>query len=311
MKRIKGFSLVELMIAMTLGLLIVGMVLAAYMSGASSRRALTQTSLVIENGRYAVSVMSNEIKMAGSFGNLDLISATLTSAPSVCPTISVAAIESWIDVPIYGFDNVGASGGAASTVLNGCLETGETVKAGTDVLIIRRANTEVTDSGSLVNNAYYLQTTASQSQVNTGSGTFTLKKKDGSTDADIRHFEQMIFYVSGVNDQLKRIRLTDGSFSTEPIADNIDAFEIEYGIDSSDDGAANSFTATPSDVDAWQNVVTVRAGLLVRSENSASGHTDSRIYKVADETLSAFNDNFKRDVFSLNIRANNISLRRL
>ena len=63
-----GVSLVELMVAMALGLVLVATIGAAYLGAQSSFRSQNALSLMQENARYAFQLMSEDIRMAGFSG---------------------------------------------------------------------------------------------------------------------------------------------------------------------------------------------------------------------------------------------------
>jgi type II secretory pathway component PulJ len=64
----QGFSIVELMVAMVLGFLILAGMLSAYLSNSASFRFNSQMARVQENGRLAISLLENDIRMAAYGG---------------------------------------------------------------------------------------------------------------------------------------------------------------------------------------------------------------------------------------------------
>jgi type IV pilus assembly protein PilW len=316
----QGMTLIELMIAMSLGLLIVGSMFAAYINTTTTSRSLMETSLVTENGRYATQVLSDEVQLAGFFGFLDNQEKRISTSPTLpnACTISMTMLIDGVAMPIQGYNNVGAASGAAANIIDACLPSTDSIKTGTDILIIRRANTSVA-SATLVSNDYYIQSIATRYFIGKGSETFPLTKKDGTTAEVIRRYEQNIFYVDAATDQLKKLVLSNGGYRVEAIADNVDGFHVEYGIDYSRNGAPNestfgasdNFVVAPTTISAWQNVVAVRAFLILHSENESASVSDAKTYQVGlDGTEGPFNDNFKRRLFYFSERANNISMRR-
>jgi len=68
---VRGFSLVELLIAMTLGLIIMGGMIAVFSSNKSSSELNTAMANIQENARFAVGALSKDIRMSGFQGCLD------------------------------------------------------------------------------------------------------------------------------------------------------------------------------------------------------------------------------------------------
>ncbi|WP_426287156.1 PilW family protein [Luteibacter sp. E-22] len=65
-QRSRGVTLVELMVAMVLGLIVAGGIVTVFMSTSSSNRAQTQLARLQEEGRYAVTRIAEDLKMAGA-----------------------------------------------------------------------------------------------------------------------------------------------------------------------------------------------------------------------------------------------------
>ena len=65
MARNLGFSLIELMIALTIGLILLTVLSLILVNSYESNRELQKTSQQIENGRFAIDVLSQNIRHAG------------------------------------------------------------------------------------------------------------------------------------------------------------------------------------------------------------------------------------------------------
>ncbi|MDN5923497.1 MAG: prepilin-type N-terminal cleavage/methylation domain-containing protein, partial [Xanthomonadales bacterium] len=74
-RTIAGFTLIELMISMVLGILVSAGIITVFLSTSRSNQVQTQMARLQENGRFAVSQMSDSLRMAsasfcsGSGGN--------------------------------------------------------------------------------------------------------------------------------------------------------------------------------------------------------------------------------------------------
>lgn len=64
--RQRGLSLIELMIGMTLGLFVVGGVIAMFLTSSSTAMNQQRLSQVLENGRYGTQVLADELRKTGS-----------------------------------------------------------------------------------------------------------------------------------------------------------------------------------------------------------------------------------------------------
>lgn len=82
--------------------------------------------------------------------------------------------------------------------------------------------------------------------------------------------------------------------------------------DGSPDGAfVRCTTVTPCTADQLINTVAVKLYLLARSIEPSPGHTDNKTYKLGSAAaLPAYNDQYKRHVFSTTVRLTNVAGRR-
>ncbi len=313
----RGLSLIELMVAMALGLIITAGILNIVLGGSLTNARLQDAASLTENGRYASALLHDEIQMAGFYGLLDEYDATVATLPNPC-TISDTALRSGMPLPVQGYNNVGVSGTGndASSVINACLPSGDSVLAGTDILITRRAGTQLV-TGSLSASSYYLQASNLAYVLDLGNGTFGLTKKDGTTAEDIRLYRQFVYYVNQ-NRDLVRLELTGGGYTAVPIASGVEDFQVEYGIDRSDNGAPNEsasgvgddYVQKPASIDDWKNVVSIKTHLLLRID-ATGAHTDTKTYNLGLKgDLGPYNDGFKRRLFQSGNRIINVSMKR-
>jgi type IV pilus assembly protein PilW len=330
---VRGFSLIELMVALTIaGVLLLGM--SAYFVSSSRNFSETErTSRQIENGRYAEALMSEEIRHAGFYGevgnvvNLPVSSAIAMpgSVPVFCNDTSLAAVKAALPLPIQGLDVPGTT--------PSCLPD---YVAGTDVLVVRRANTTTVTAASVSGGTtnYYAQTafcnTANPVFKVAQSG-FDLTDKDCTAVRPVRQLHTYIFYIAkcsiGTNadgtckstdpllPSLKRAEpLSNGTFTYTPLVEGIENLQIEYGRDTSGDGSPDTFTASPASVTEWSQVVAVRLHVLARNTDASPGFTDTKTYQLglkADGTANDFTPGgpYRRHAYTELVRVQNVSQR--
>ncbi len=125
----KGFSMIELMIAIALGTLIVITVGEIYLSSRTTNNIQIGLARLQENGRYANYLLSLELRMAGFTGCSNQRPAEVTNVVSSGPNMAD------FDVPLVGYDGL-SSGFSPSLPTN---LTGKPLP-GTDVVEIRKAS---------------------------------------------------------------------------------------------------------------------------------------------------------------------------
>src|SRR6266446_9188926 len=100
-----GFSLVELMVAVTLGMLIMGVLAATFVGSSQARRETDQASRQVENGRYAMQILSDDLAHAGYYAEFDPWPLPTPAAkPDPCAT-SVASLKTAMPLQLQGYDN--------------------------------------------------------------------------------------------------------------------------------------------------------------------------------------------------------------
>ena len=305
-----GFSLVELMVAMTLGLILLAGVVSVVTNTSASFGELNKASRQLDNGRYAIQVLREDIRHAGYYGEFfDVPDPTAMTNP--CST-TLADLESGMSLPVQGYT------GAVVAPL-ACLPG---YVPNTDVLVIRRASTEVTATGAMLGSEVYLQSRTDSRVLQPGpfdAAVFDLVKRDGSV-ADVRRYLVHIYYIrncsdcSGAGDgipTLTRVEFRNGNLNTvAPIAEGIETLRLQYGIDSNGDGVANQLVTLPANLNAWSSLISVEMGLLARNVEPSPGYTDQKTYSLAGVNLTP-GGNFKRHAYTTLARAVNPGDRRV
>ena len=210
----RGSSLVELLIGLTLGLLLVSGFATIFVNASRSQSELQKSAAQIENGRYAMELIGNDLHLAGFYGDFAKLppqqSSTMTipaSLPDPCAT-STASLLAALPLPVQGYDS------PSSTPISSCLASVDYL-SGTDILVVRRASTAVlATTATPLTNTIYLQANTDTLDIqagNAGSAIGTTKKADGAAAvimkknpatgnfdlaADIRKFEVHVYFIA-------------------------------------------------------------------------------------------------------------------
>lgn len=288
--RLEGFSLVELMIALGLGLFLIALVINTTTTVFRSGRNIEQAGEVAETSSYLSDLLTTELRLAGYFGQIGSLADNSATMPDICSGPSHADMANAMVFPLQGLNNV-----SAGQRLCG----GDLLMAGSDVLLIRRVDSNSQPPGRpLVDTQHYIQATPSQLVMALGadSASFNLVQADGVSPAPIRAWHQTVYYLSA-DHTFKRRRFYRGSLGpSEPLAESVDDFQLLYGIDRSGDGMANAqnqqpaFINKPTSAEEWRQLVAVRFYLLVSSTESLAGTTEAQHYSYGDRADLVFND---------------------
>lgn len=331
-----GLSLVELMVSITLGLMILSGVLVVFVNTSTARNEVERTSRQIENGRYASEILTEDLRLAGFYGELNPASvATPAALPADPCSVTPADWRAWIPVHLQGYDDTGFTS-------TNCALTN--LKANTDVLVIRRARAcaaGVSGCEAAANGRPYLQVSMCATQVTPthklgleGTETFDMQKKTcvSTAPANKREYFVRIYFVATDNGAgqniptLKRLELTGAGWNIVPMVEGIEELQLQYGLDTNGDGVPDVYVANPNDYPAgtctgtcpinnWMNVVTVQFHVLARNLETSPNFTDTKKYilgkdaagnAIEREPLGAY----RRHVYSGLVRVANPAGRR-
>lgn len=359
-KRSCGMSLIELMIAIAISSFLMLALTATFKNSSDAQRALERSNQLIENGRYAVNLLYEDLRLAGYFGHFFELGDAPAALPDPCETSDSTRLRDAMAVPIQAYPAPSLSGypTISSTPSNTCtsaLLPNSNLEPGSDILIIRRADTAIF-TGSPNANEVYTQGNSRSANIMFGNSASTVPtdSADGTTTnllkypnktsstviADTRKHRVHVYFIapcslgSGTNDvctssdddipTLKRLELgTDGSntiMDIVPLVEGIEYMKFEYGIDNSPtdvnpvtglqgDGIPDAYVASPT-LAQLPMVVSIKVHLLARSPEATRGFSDSKVYTLAGITIAATNDEFKRHVFSSEVRLMNMGGRR-
>ncbi|WPP45949.1 PilW family protein [Pseudomonas sp. AN-1] len=259
-----GFSLIELMVASTVGLVIMLAILTLYTNTSRNNAELSRTSVLIESGRLGIQLLQKEIAHAG-FWDLyvpEFDDLTFKNAPTVPSEIPdpCLPLASWAGQASNAEKNLlGIAVQVHDSVPSGCSTLLSNWKSGTDILVIRHARTCVAGASGcdpLVDGKLYLQVSRAQGGsacssairnepryvLSTATG-YELHKRDCSLLQEKRQYVSNIYYIRNYSLQIgdgiptlvrSEFDLEDGVIKARaPVAliDGIEGLRVDLGID--------------------------------------------------------------------------------
>jgi type IV pilus assembly protein PilW len=318
--RQRGFSLIELLIAGALSLLVMAGVAIVFASTSANRSEIERGGRLTQNAAHALSLLSEEIRLAGYFGETNP-TGVAWQAPDACATamasLGWSAMPFTQPMPIVGYRSADET--------PGCLARR---KPGTAAFTIRRLDVDTTSAASASGAPFWQASSCgSDAAANAYSNVraaFTLRKYDCTAAADIRKVVVRSYFVSACNDcasdsvpTLKRVELLGDAMRVTPLVEGIENLQIEYGFDTDNDGNADVFREGLSGVEdapdnTWTNVVAARVFLLARTTDTTPGYLDAtrRFFMGPAGYTSAAGDAHKRVQLSAVVRINNQAGRR-
>lgn len=264
-----GVSLIELMISLTISMVIMLAVAAMLSDVSHSHGELNKSGQLMENGRYAVQQLREDIRHAGFYGHFfyDTLAEPAT-LPDPCEVADADVILAGMALPLQGYNAASWTVRPAVTGLDcaGSFLTDDNLLAGSDILVVRRSQTSVL-SGTPIENEVYLQSNVFSADIQFGRATasvpeeqadgdaVTLFKRDGTTPADIRKQGVRLYFIAPCSKgshatyegvctasddtipTLKMLALSSlGGTTTmaiQSLAEGVEKMKFTYGIDNS------------------------------------------------------------------------------
>ncbi len=256
-----GVSLIELLISVTIGMLIMAGVSQLFVGMIRSSNDLENSNAQIENGRFVLEIIENDLVHAGFWGGFipqfdDLTSTDIPlDAPATVPAPCLA-FALW-DVA-YKTQLVGIPIQAYADVPAGCEAVIVSKKANTDILFVRHADSCVAgaagceaDTTASASPKVYFQPqfcgtdiASSYAYVLNTNG-FTMQKRSClATDlSEKRKYVANIYYVRDDNVLMRAEFGGDGGSTwgaAQPLVEGVEGFAVELGIDNISDAGASA-----------------------------------------------------------------------
>jgi len=322
-KRAQGFTLVELMIAMVIGLMLIGGMATVFQGNRRSAELNSAISNIQENARYVLDSLQHEARMAGFQGCVNIrdtranilslnapttnlyLSAitgsrvdsatTWTPAPPptfVIPTAVTPVVGS--DVLSLQFGNPDTYPILAMAAVDSSIvlaRTNETIEPNDHVIV---SNCQVADliQLSAVNN----ETLQHQPSHNVTASVSARYGEGGSANLpQVMKFEASVYFTADTGrinesgDSIISLYRQTLPFSSPPqeIVEGVEHFRINYGVRTSEAGNLQWFSADEIVAAAgdFGTVESIQIGLLLSSYERITSSDDNKGYLVAGEVI--------------------------
>lgn len=321
-KHIDGFTLPELMVSLVIGTTIMLAVSILFASSNKAQNEVRKSSQQLENAFIGNALLSEQIRLAGFYGEFDPINMAEPGAlPDVCD------ITASMKLHVQGLNDVTAATKPA------CIT--ESIVENSDILVVRRVGTctagDADCADTVIDGNTYLQVSRCNQDttayyVAAAPFAFDLHQNCPSTvalasiaAAPLRRYRVQIYYVAANNQPsdgiptLKRLELTGAAASTTiGLATGIGEMQVQYGVDSAatNDGNADSFVPEPATIADWTQVVAVKVWLLGRNLEESPDYINGKSYVLGDVVRGPFNDRYKREVLTSEVRLTNVAARK-
>lgn len=330
-RRQQGIGLTELMVAVTLGLLIIGAVAQLYLSSRRNQDLEQSLTARQETARFSVQAIENDAYMAGFRGCLRDVGNVVNTLNN--PTDFLNNYR----LPVSGFE---ATAGGWSPALPASITN---VVAGTDVLTLRTADdpdvfvaTAMGNSSASLDMADDVATvplTAGQIAVVTDCGGAAIFQVTGFTQSTgtIAHAATGtspgnatadLARRFGVGSQVFTLRTTTyyianstngtgpalwrrvGTNAAQELAEGVENLQVLYGEDTDGNQSPDVYRKASAVAD-WTNVVSLQVALLVSGTQDRVTEEDPRTFTLLDKDVGPFDDGRVRRVVTFTVALRN------
>jgi type IV pilus assembly protein PilW len=325
-----GFSLVELMVGMVLGLMLIAGAVSIYLASKRSYVEVEQVAALTESARFAEQLMGDSLRHAGFFGEVTPSridrDSNLTAVAGDCAGLAGA----------HNLNQFVYAVTATSASVLGCIDD---AMPNTDVLVIKHVasqpysdgprdsfdpndptqNDGVIDTpaarlpsgGGLWPDRTYVMTNNITGVMFDGNDTAPTMAVPGGT---VWEYQYEVFYIrDDVIPQLSRRILnwngTAMELVTEDIAEGVENLRVSFGYDSNNDGEVDTYK-TPTTLTSWSDVQSVEVFMLTRSATKDVQYTDEKTYRLAgsDVIPAADKRNYRRLISYASVSLRNLKL---
>ncbi len=299
----RGFSLVELLIALLLGLLLLGFTVQIFASLMVSSRQSQQLAQLQQNGQLALNLLHNELQNTGFWGGVAPDQISMAGADSAMPAPDCR--EDDLDsgsFPVSGqpFVSLYAKVAAPGRQLN-CLTS---LAPDSEVLQLKRAVGLAVSAAELRPNRFYIAPHWQQSRF--------IDQDSAGLEADrvFYPYQHLVFYVQQqrVDGQYipvlmrkRLVRSVSGSarIATDSVIDGVERLHFEFGIDANQDGRLNYMLPTGMmNNEHWQQqhgrIVSIRFYILLRSTLADPHYLNQQSYQMGASRFEAPDDHYRR-----------------
>ncbi len=290
----QGLTLVELMIAMTLGIILTYGITEIYINSKQTYRTQDGLSRMQESARFALDFISRDIRSTGfvGCGNLsDVTANVVTTTPALgiydlsnvllgyqntgtqnwSPTLPAAVTNAVDDTDVI--TTTGA--GRCTTVLTGDMaDSSANVTIATTNACGFQQNDVVLISNCSTADVFRITNDPGSSGTLVHGGLATAYTT--TTATEVMSYTSNSYYIrNDATSGLPSLYVLDNSQATggnNPIAliEGVENMQLQYGVDTNNDGVPEQYSDANSVAD-WTQVVAVRITLLMRTIENVDG----------------------------------------
>jgi len=300
--QLKGFSLVELLVTMVVGLIIISGAFSLH-STTRKTQAINEMQMdMVADARFAIEMISYDLRHAGMWGgtnkanfirckSTEAIACTQSSASEILPSTVVndcaaSGASEWaydLSEPIFATDN-----SVGSNPYPACIPATEGIETSADVLEIRYADSNGILEADLLAGQAYIRSNAINGRIFVGSTQPVIDAYDSNPLTNNHQLHSYVYYISDHTDatgdgipSLRRTALINGpAMQNQNLISGVTDMQVQFGEDADDDGEIDGYV-DPDAVGDWSKVYSAKIWLVMRSDKKQYGVDTSKTFFIA------------------------------
>lgn len=292
----QGFTLVEVMISLALGLFILTIATQSLISINRSFLLIQQWSRVEETARFSFALIEKDISNSLYLKNFLSFAEISGSAPLIDPMSNtcVESDTSWarqLQQPLFALNN--------SAPNYNCVVNDDYLRG--DVLTLRGIKPD--PQTEFDNEQFYLRSQGNKLALFAGrDANLVINNISPSTKAS--QLNSRSFYIGNTTRQCQQKHipalywqhLVNGQPKQQELLAGVEHMQIQFSVDNNGDSQPDQYL-NANQVTNWQNILSINIDLLVRSECPNLAGLDNKTYEIGDIKYTV-NDHYIRKQFS-------------
>jgi type IV pilus assembly protein PilW len=302
--RSKGFSLIELLVAMVVGLVIISGAFSLHSTTRKTQMANEMQMDMVADARFATEMIAYDLRHAGMWGGTNKSSfIRCKSGESIACSVSTGGERRPADVTVAGDCSTGWSYDLSTAITavdagsnpysTACLPVSEGLDSGADILEIRYADSNATATAGLQAGQMYVRSNAINGRIFVGSTQPVIDAYDSNPLTNNHELNAYVYYISDHTDSsgdgipsLRRIALVSGpALQNQTLISGVSDLQVQFGEDFNGDEQVDSYVA-PDSVTDWSKVYAAKIWLVMRSDGKQIGIDTSKTFSIAGTSTS-------------------------
>lgn len=307
-----GFTLLELMVSMGIGLFLISGVFYVYLNSSQSQKSVETEVKLIDNARFALQTISFDLKHAGIYGALNHVARDKIDTDSIANFINISGQCGGVDSGwVVDVENPLFSTNDTNLYSSDCIPSSEYATG--DVLEVRYVE-RIDQANTLFSDVLYINSDVSSGEFFLGSGSPITSRPLGENYKSVAK----AYYISSYTDvpadgipSLRMVSLQPGPVVTETLLlSGVSDLQMKFGLTADKASAESTSIVTwqePTvDLD-WKRVVAAKIWLVMQSTQATYDIDTSTTLNVGGVNVSFPNDGFRRVMVSTSVQLRNMN----